>query len=513
MRKLDINKLDIAQKIGQVIMPRIDFNDPDSLPLAKRLVKECEVGGFIIFNGNRDIVTTATRELQAVSEIPLLFGCDAERGLGQIVSDATLFPFTMSLGAVDDEELVYNQAGFIAREMKECGLNLLFAPVADVNTNPDNPIINIRSYGDEYDLVSRLCVAFIKGCQEGGVLACAKHFPGHGRTGVDSHVDLPVIRISKKILLNSDLIPFEKSIEAGVASIMTAHIAFPEIGDGNAVTISKGLVSDLLRNEMGYQGLIITDSLHMEGISKLGKQGGLSRRALNAGCDIILDPKDPYTLIQNLSKSSYQELDESRLNPSVERIISIKNKWLTRDTSIGSKIKEQGIDLRERIARRSLCIVKGGVLKSRKAVVYTFDVTQSNADISSAFNEHLEKAGVRLEKRSNSLNDSLNKKEPITDNLSDETAIICLLYTSIGAWKKQSFLPDSFKDVLTGLESIHRETVLISFGSPYVVRDFDNFKTVICSFDSLSECQRAAADVLLGKVEAQGRLPVSLNLN
>jgi beta-N-acetylhexosaminidase len=185
MSKLNISNLNMAQKIGQVIMPRIDFNDPNSLPLAKRLVKECEVGGFIIFNGKRDIVTETTRELQAVSEIPLLFGCDAERGLGQIVSDMTLFPFTMSLGAARDEELVYNQAHFIAHEMKECGLNLLFAPVADVNTNPDNPIINIRSYGDEYALVSRLCVAFIKGCQENGVLACAKHFPGHGRTGVD----------------------------------------------------------------------------------------------------------------------------------------------------------------------------------------------------------------------------------------------------------------------------------------------------------------------------------------
>ena len=509
MSKSDIDNLNTAQKIGQVIMPRIDFNDPNSLTLAKRLVEECGVGGFIIYNGKRDTVTKTTRELQAVSDIPLLFGCDAERGAGQIVSDMTLFPFTMSLGAARDEELVYNQAAFIAQEMKECGLNLLFAPVADVNTNPDNPIINIRSYGDEYDLVSRLCVAFIRGCQENGVLACAKHFPGHGRTGVDSHVDLPVLSTSKEILLSSDLIPFEKSIEAGVASIMTAHIAFPEIGDGSAVTLSKGLVSDLLRNEMGFQGLVITDSLHMEGISKLGNEEGLSRRALNAGCDIRLDPMDPYTLIQNLSNSQNIELDNSSLNPKVERIVSIKDKWLTGYNSSDSKTKEQGIDLRERIARRSVCVVRGGVLKSQKAFVYIFDVTESDLDISSAFNEHLEEAGVRLEKRSNSLDNSLNKEELVT-NISDDTAIICLVYTSVGAWKKQSFLPDYFKAILSKLESLPNETVLISFGSPYVVRDFGNFKTVICSFDLLSECQRAAADVLLGKLQATGRLPVSL---
>jgi len=507
MSKLDINKLDIAQKIGQVIMPRIDFNDPNSLPLARRLVKECEVGGFIIFNGERDIVTEATRELQAVSEIPLLFGCDAERGLGQIVSGTTLFPFTMSLGAARDEELVYNQARFIAREMKQCGLNLLFAPVSDVNINPNNPIINIRSYGDDPELVSRLCVSFIKGCQEEGVLACAKHFPGHGRTGVDSHVDLPVLSTSKEILLSSDLIPFEESIEAGVASIMTAHVAFPEIGDGDAVTISKGLVSDLLRDEMGYQGLIITDSLHMEGIIKLGDEGDISSQALNAGCDIILDPKDPFKLIRNLSNSSNVELDKSSLNPSVERIISVKNKWLTPDGTGDSKILEQGTKLREQIARRSVCIVSGGVLKSKKARVYTFDVTQSDIDISSVFIQQLKRAGVRSANISISLN---SNEEPVTDNIFDDTAIICLVYTSVGAWKKQSFLPDYFKDILTKLESVSRETVLISFGSPYVVQDFGNFKTVICSFDSLSECQTAAADVLLGELEAKGRLPVSL---
>lgn len=507
MSKLNINNLNMAQKIGQVIMPRIDFNDPNSLPLAKRLVKECEVGGFIIFNGKRDIVTETTRELQAVSEIPLLFGCDAERGLGQIVSDMTLFPFTMSLGAARDEELVYNQAHFIAHEMKECGLNLLFAPVADVNTNPDNPIINIRSYGDEYALVSRLCVAFIKGCQENGVLACAKHFPGHGRTGVDSHVDLPVLSTSKEILRNIDLIPFEKSIEADVASIMTAHIAFPKIGDGNAVTISKALVSDLLRNEIGFQGLVITDSLHMGGIIKLGDEQYLSLKALNAGCDIILDPKDPFTLIQNLNNSPDPELDGSQLEQSVERIISIKEKWLTHGTTSDTTIKEQGVNLRERIARQSICIVRGGVLKSRKSVVYTFDVTESDKDISHDFTERLKQTGVNSEKISISLN---SDEEPITDNISDDTAIICLIYTSVGAWKKLSFLHDSFKDILTKLGSMPKETVLISFGSPYVVRDIGNFKTVICSFDSLSECQKAAADILLGKVDAKGHLPVSL---
>jgi len=505
MTKLDIKNLNINQKIGQVIMPRIDFNDPKSLPRARRLVEECEVGGFIIFNGMRDIVSKTTQELQSISKIPLLFGCDAERGLGQIVSDMTLFPFTMSLGAADDIDLVYNQAAFIAQEMKKCGLNLLFAPVADINSNPANPIINIRSYGDNPELVSRLCRAFVKGCQDNDVLACAKHFPGHGRTGVDSHVDLPIQNTSLETLQNSDLVPFEKSIEAGVASIMTAHIAFSQIGDGSAVAISNRLVSDVLRDEMGFQGIVITDSLHMEGIIKLGDEQYLSQKALNTGCDIVLDPKDPITLIQNLSNS---ELDVSQLNPKVERICSAKHKLLSKNASSDLNIKEQGIELREQIARESICIVRGEVLNLNKAVVYTFDVTNSDNDIFSKFNQHLEENGLSLSKRSVSLNDN---DDTILDNVSKDSAIICLIYTTIGAWKKQSCLPDNFKSILFRLESICHETVLVSFGSPYITRDFDKFKSIICSFDILDECQVAAADVLLGKLPAKRTLPVSLS--
>jgi len=244
------------------------------------------------------------------------------------------------------------------------------------------------------------------------------------------------------------------------------------------------------------------------GITKLGDEQYLSLKALNAGCDIILDPKDPFTLIQNLNNSSDPVLDGSQLEQSVERIISIKDKWLTLDTPGDSNNKENSTNLREQIARRSVCVVRGGVLKSKKALVYTFDVTESNTEISHVFNESLEENGINLEKTSISLN---NNEGTITDNISDDTAIICLIFTSVGAWKKQSYIPGYFKEVLTKLESMPNDSVLISFGSPYVVRYFGNFKTVICSFDSLNECQTAVADVLLGKLQAKGHLPINLS--
>jgi len=501
---MDITNLSNSQKIGQVIMPRIDFNDPESIPRARRLVQECEVGGFIIFNARRDSLKETTSELQSLSKIPLLFGCDAERGVGQIVSDMTLFPFTMSLGAADDVDLVYNQASFIAREMKECGLNLLFAPIADINSNPNNPIINMRSYGDDPDLVSRLCTAFIQGAQDNGVLACAKHFPGHGRTGVDSHVALPVLDTALESLQNSDLIPFQRSIEASVATIMTAHVAYSKIGDGNAVTLSNKLISDVLRDEMGFQGLVITDSLHMEGIIKLGDETYLTQKALEAGCDIILDPKDPIELIHNLTNG---DVDENQLIPKVERILLVKKEFLTKASSDTSDINMDRHILKEQIAKDSVCIIKGGSLQSKKAIVYSFDVTNSINELSSKFTKSLEENGLSLDKISVSLNDD----DLIIKDVSEDSAIICLVYTTIGAWKKQSILPDNFKAILKKLETASNESVLISFGSPYVIRDFKRFKKTICSFDILEECQIAAADVLLGKYQPYGHLPINLD--
>jgi beta-N-acetylhexosaminidase len=249
--KYGIDKLSLTQKIGQILMPRLDFNEPDTLSYAKELVERYKVGSFIIMRGDCEDTGRAIRQLQNISPIPLLFGCDAERGLGQILSGATLFPFTMALGAIGDNDLVYRQARFIADEMKAQGLNIIFAPVLDVNSNPDNPIIGIRSYGDDPHKVSRLGSSFIRGCQDNGIMACAKHFPGHGSSDIDSHIDLPTLSRSFDEFLRCDLIPFQEAIRFGVSSIMTAHIALPRI-DESAVPAT---FSEKLINEVLFRGL------------------------------------------------------------------------------------------------------------------------------------------------------------------------------------------------------------------------------------------------------------------
>ncbi len=510
MKQLDISQLDDLQKVGQTIMPRLDFNDPGSLTLAKKLVRDFGVGGFIIFGGDRKSVRDATGELQSISGIPLLFGCDAERGVGQILSDMTLFPFTMSLAAAADEELVYSEARYIAREMKECGLNLIFAPVLDVNTNPQNPIINIRSYGDDPALVSRMGTAFIKGCQDAGVPACAKHFPGHGSAGLDSHFELPVLHLSLEQLNNRDFIPFKEAIDSNVASFMTAHVAFPAICKSNIpATIAQEIIGGVLRDELGYEGVVFTDSFHMSGISRLGDEGDLSHLALKAGCDVILDPRDPSALLSRLNDMAFTgELNENLLNGAVKRIFSLKNSWLIDKRTDASPPVEDRNDIMDRIARSSVCLLKGGTLGAGKASVFVFDVTRSEKEISSSFTKGLRDAGIDFIKTSVTVT---SPPPSIPDRGEEQGAVICLIYTTIGAWKKQSYLPEYFRDVLNQLSAVVQdETVLVSFGSPYVVHGLDNFDTVICAFDSLDACQTAAADVLTSELEARGRMPVRI---
>ncbi len=509
MDNLNPKELTIPQKIGQIVMPRLNFSNPDSLPYAKEIIQKFHVGGFIIFGGEHKLVKRMTEELQAFSSIPLLFACDAERGAGQIISEATRFPFTMSLGAIGDEELVYRQAEYIADELKECGLNLVFAPVMDVNTNQENPIINIRSYGDDPFLVSRLGAAFIKGCQDRGVFACAKHFPGHGGVAIDSHITPPQLAQTRENLCRCDLIPFKKAIESNVASIMVAHIAAPQIdSSGVPATISRAIVQGLLINDLGFEGLVITDSFVMDALANLGSEKNIARLSILSGCDIILDPRRPIELIEKLSQTvKAGEILESLLDSAVEKIIATKRKWLSTQPHENPLDEIYGRNLLSEIAHRSVCLLKGGRLQSKKVTVYVLDVTQAEEDVSESFVQQLAEAGIDFEKRSFTL---LGSETFLPQSKTNDKAIICLVYTSVTAWKGQTKLPESFKELLRRVSSLQCERILISFGSPYIVRGFENFDMILCAFDRMDVCQRAVANVLLGKLEAHGKLPVRL---
>lgn len=283
------------------------------------------VGGFILFGGEQDAVRQLTRDLRQRSRLPLLIGADLERGAGQQFLGATGLPPLAAVASLDDVDAVRKAARLTAREARTLGVNWDYAPVCDLDLVPENPIIGTRSLGSDPKTVATLAAEWITACQGEGVLACAKHFPGHGRTTRDSHMELPTVDASKKELLETDLVPFRAAIEAGVASIMTAHVAYPALDESGApATVSREMLRWFLRESLKFDGLVVTDALIMEGFKQEGGEADAAVRAIDAGCDLLLYPEDIEGVAKRLQEAfDGMELDRDRVQRSFRR----RQKW------------------------------------------------------------------------------------------------------------------------------------------------------------------------------------------
>ncbi|MGH7885038.1 MAG: glycoside hydrolase family 3 N-terminal domain-containing protein, partial [Thermodesulfobacteriota bacterium] len=435
-----------------------------------------------------------------ISELPLLFGIDAERGLGQMLSGATYFPFLMSQGAINDPEMIKKQAEITAEEMLYAGLNLIFAPVLDVNTNPKNPIINVRSFGDNPLMVSKLGLQFINEIQKHGILSCCKHFPGHGSTSEDSHAFLPVVEDSYEELLSEDLIPFISAIEGKVASIMPAHISFPNIDkSGQPATLSKIMLQDVLRQRLGFNGLIISDSFKMGALNQFGDDSQNAFKALTAGVDIILDPQDLFDLIKYLSTKINSI--EKRINNSLNRIFYYK-KFIYPGAYDGvAPDFENNKKFSEIISKKSVCMLKGRPLINSNAMVYIFDSDKKKPHNFDLFLDCIEAEKINVVRKF---------YHPHIVDIPFDTSLIFILSTTVSAWTKQFDVPKEAEDFIKSFKDCKNEKALLLFGSPYPAERFIFFDTIILSFDSTSDCQRSALDVLTGKLKPEGKLSIDL---
>ncbi len=501
MTETDINTLTAAETAGQLVMPRIDFDNEKYLEQAVRFVEEFKVAGFIVFNGEIDQVRETVLTLQKKSKYPLLFGIDAERGLGQIIKGGTRFPFLMSQGASNSMDLVELQAINTAQEMKYCGLNLLFAPVLDINTNPENPIVNVRSFSDNADVVSRLGSLFYNKIKAEGIFACGKHFPGHGSTDVDSHVDLPVIEKSIKELSELELIPFKKAVEQGIDFIMAGHLAFGgHGGEIEPAVYSKRLIEGLLRNELGFKNIVITDSFRMDALRELGEEHEIAINSIRAGCDIILDPNESEILIEQLTlKITNDKNFYSLALNSLKRLFEIKKN--IQPASDNYPDRKEARELVNSIAEKSVCLVKGPVFETGEADINIFDVTRSGENVCEKFLEQLAGNGIEIM--------SVNY---VSDNYDYSTvynhSVINIVITNVSAWTKNSELTDYFSNVLSHISDKDCNKILVAFGSPYVIAQFLDYNTVICSFEIIEPCQVAVADILTGQKSSSAKLPV-----
>ena len=272
-------------------------------------------------------------KVQAASKLPLLIASDFERGANFRLRNTVSFPWNMAIGASGSEHWAYLQGKATGMESRALGVNWIFAPVLDVNNNPANPVINIRSYGEDPELVAKLGAAFIRGAQEAGVMATAKHFPGHGDTAVDSHLALPVMNMDRQRLDSLELIPFKRAIQSGVWSVMTAHLAVPAIEPDSRVpaTLSNKVLDGLLQKELGFSKLVVTDSLTMAGLAEGYWAGDAALRAFKAGVDVLLDSPNPDAVYQSLLQAVRSgEISRERLDHSVRKILEAKA-WLGLD--------------------------------------------------------------------------------------------------------------------------------------------------------------------------------------
>ncbi|MCM8570071.1 serine hydrolase [Gramella jeungdoensis] len=511
------DSMSLERKVGQLFMASIWSQNDNEADTIRKLIKEHHIGGLIFSKGGPVKQAKLTNEFQEMSEVPLLVGMDAEWGLAMRLDSTFALPWNMTLGAIQNNELVADAGAAISRHARRLGVHFNFAPVVDINTNPDNPIIGNRSFGENKINVTEKALAFMRGMQREGALSTAKHFPGHGDTDQDSHKSLPTINFSSERIDNVELYPYKELIPQGLSSVMVAHLNVPalESKDGLPASISESIVTGILKNNMGFNGLIFTDALGMKGVAKNKEPGEVDLQAFLAGNDILLMSEDVGKASESIIEA-YNEgiISESRLELSVKKILAAKYKVglsvfkpistnflidelnTSRDDALLDELFENAITL----------------LKNNKAVVPVKDLPEKkiayvnfgDADGSEFLGQMRKYAQVDWVK-AEKLSDLLEKLEAYN-------------YVVVGYHKPDKSPWSSYKfsdKELVWLHEIARKnkTVLSLFTRPYAlldVKSFANLEGILVGYQNHPVAQQKLAQVLFGALDAKGRLPVSL---
>jgi beta-N-acetylhexosaminidase len=546
-----IKKMTVDEKVGQLIQIGINARfinqDSDFFQDLKRQVTQNKIGGVIFFGAPMYETVHLGNRLQENAEIPLLFALDAETGIGMRFTDAANFPWNMAVGATGNPEYAYKMGVVTGREAKAMGLMQVYAPVLDVNNNADNPVINVRSFGEDPETVARFGAAFIEGVQSQGVIATAKHFPGHGDTNVDSHRGLPIINVSRERLDKLELVPFKKAIESGVASIMVAHIGLPQIDPTeikpipNAIrvdteeevitenatipaTLSTKIQTEILRKELGFKGLIVTDAMSMSGLTLYVSQEEAGVQAFLAGADLLEKPADTDAMIRGLREAVKSgRISEARLNESVRKILAWKHElglFKQKITPIDQMDKiisnKETHLLAEEIANKAVTVVRNEenlipLAKDKRVFVLGISNGFDGEMTSVALIRFLRENGVRFGATMLQENSSPEQVARAREAADRADVVIAALYGRVRSGAKNSVgLPDAGVDILRDLLSNNKKVVGLSFGNPYILQSFPTLKTYIVAYGDMTTLQRASARTVFGLLEPNGKLPISL---
>ena len=511
------SSMNLVQKVGQLFVVQAFSNKgvSHSKKISNEIINNA-IGGLIFSNGSPKKQINLTNSYQELSNIPLLIGMDAEWGLSMRLDSTFSFPWNMTLGAIKDNMLIKQVGSRIAAHCKRIGVNFNFAPVVDINTNPNNPIIGNRSFGESIENVSLKSLNFMKGQQEMNVLSSAKHFPGHGDTSTDSHKTLPIIKHKKEKILNVELKPFINLINNGLESVMIAHLEVPSLEKtiGLPSTLSYSIVTELLKNDLGFKGLIITDALEMKGLSSFKSTGNLDMLAFKAGNDILLMSENVSegvnSIIDEYNKGSISEI---RLSHSVKKILKAKYKVGLNKSSVISTINlDNDLNnisdkiLNEQLVERSLTVVK-----NKENIIPITDLKKKigymsfGNDSAVSFFSHLNKYS--------------KVDEIVNINLKNSDSIISKYNTIIIGVHANSKTPwNSYKINKKEIDLINHiakkvDVILNVFGSPYTLKPFKSIRSikgVIVSYQNSIIFQQKSAQLIFGALNSKGRLPVTI---
>lgn len=511
------NKMSVQEKIGQLFMISA-YSNRDSVHTneVNKLIQDYKVGGLIFFQGGPVRQAKLTNLYQSKAKVPLFIGIDAEWGLGMRLDSTYTYPWNMTLGAIQDLSLIENVGRNMANEDKRIGIHFNFAPVLDINTNPKNPIIGNRSFGEDKVNVSNRAIALMKGVQSQGVFSTGKHFPGHGDTATDSHKTLPLITFSKERLEMVELYPYKQIFDEGLVSVMVAHLSIPSLEplSNYPSSASYNIVTNLLQKELGFEGLIFTDGLAMKGATDFKGPGDLEIAVLLAGNDIFLGPENVPLAFQKLETACNEGvITEERLAHSVKKILHYKfkaglNKYkpIEINTIYNDLNPSQNDALHYELYENAIT-----VLKNEKEILPIKNLDQKIAyvkmgdDVNSTFVTTLKKYTEVTEVANTNI-------ESLNDELKKYDIVIIGFHKLNKPWEKQNFTDTE----LLRLQEIakHNKVILDIFTKPYSllpVTNFDDIEGLVVSYQNSNISQIVSAELLFGAVSAKGKLPVSIN--
>lgn len=512
------------ERIAQLIMvPAWSNKGIEHENEVAHLIEKYQIGGIAFFQGGPGRQIELVKRYQKLAKVPLLMGIDAEWGLGMRLDSTMSFPYQMTLGAVQNDSLIYAMGREIGRQLKLTGMHMNFAPVLDINNNPENPVINYRSFGSDKYNVSRKGIAYMKGLQDEGIIATGKHFPGHGDTDTDSHLSLPVINHSLDRLNNIELFPFRQSIRAGLGAIMVAHLHVPELDPNEKLptTLSKKVITDLLDTQIGFSGLIITDALNMKGVTNHFPPGEIEVLAFEAGNDLLVYVEDVKLAIESLSKAiSEGRISEEQLERSCKMILSSKL-WAVKESEanlssrkVHAKINTAAAAvLKSELTAASLTVIRNSDelipikgLEDKK--IASVSIGRNNTSVfQNRLGKYTKIEAFTLQKKASSseFNKLLKKLEKY------DLVIMGLHDLDMRPQKNFGLLPE----VVQFTENLMKQnaTILTVFGNPYSLgkmEGLDNAKGIILAYHENSLSQDLSAQLIFGGIGATGRLPVDI---